>query len=410
VPNVYETLTFVTREMLRQVKNNLQFVRNCAGEDLVGRFTEAPRKGETIKVRKQTRFVGRDGELFIPEDYIERTVDMVVQTTAGVDIELSNRELMFSLENIAERIVKPAAMTLANKIDRAALRIATEATANFVGTPGTIPTAIKTYNQARAMTSWEGAPQDMDHTQLLSPDMQVEIADAVKGLFHDAPAVKAAFRTGMLGSGALGADWFECQNIITHTVGPLGGTPLTNGATADGATEILTNGWTASAGKRLNKGDVITMAGCYATNPWTRETIGMLRRFVVTADVNSDSGGNATIPIDPPIRASGPFQNVTAVPASGAEILIFGHASNYANKQSPQGLRFHRDAFLFGTCEQPNPEKAVEFVSSVTDPETGIKIRFIRDWDTKANKQINRFDVVWVFGKAYPEFACRVMS
>jgi hypothetical protein len=410
VANAFQTLTFITRETLRQVKSNLQFVRNCAGEEFTGRFTEAPRKGETIKVRKPTRFVGRDGELFTGEDYIERTVDMTVQTTAGVDIELSNRELMFSMEQLSDRVVNPAAMTLANKIDRAALRQAIEATANCVGTPGVVPTAMKTYNSARAKTSWEGAPQDGSHTQLLSPDMQVEIADAVKSQFHDAPAVKAAFRTGMLGSGAVGADWYECQNIVSHTVGALGGTPLTNGATADGANSVVTNGWTAAAANRLKRNDIITFTGVYAVNPWTRESIGALRQFVVTADVASDGSGNATIPISPSIIASGPFQNVTAVPASGAAILTFGAVSTYAGLATPQGLRFHKDAFLFGTFDQPNPNKAVEFVQQVSDPDTGIKIRFLRDWDTKANVQINRFDVVWAFGIAFPEFACRIAS
>lgn len=408
--NTIQVLTFVTREMLRQVKNNLQFVRNCAGEDFTGRFTESPKAGETIKVRLNNRFVGRDGETWSAEDYKERTVDMTVQQTAGVDLQLTNRELMFHVDHIAERIVGPAAVTLANKIDRAALLQAVQGTANFVGVPGTIPTAIKTYNQARAKTSWEGAPQDMSHCQLLSPDMQVEISDAVKSLFHDAPIVKKAFRTGMIGSGALGADWYECQNVITHTVGPLGGTPLTNGATADGATSVVTDGWTPAAAARLKKGDVITFAGVYAVNPWTRETIGSLRQFTVTADVSSDGSGNATIPIAPAIIASGAYKNVTNVPADNSAILTFGHASNYANVQTPQGLRFHKEAFLFGSFDQPMPTKAVEFCQQVTDPETGLRIRYIRDWDTVNNKQISRFDAVWAFGIAQREFACRVCS
>lgn len=408
--NDIKVLSFVTNEMLRQVKNNLQFVRNCAGEELTGRMTEAPKKGETIKIRKQARFVGRDGETWTGEDYIERTVDFVVQTTAGVDLQLSNRELMFNIDYIAKRIVAPAAATLANKIDRAALLQAVRGTPNFVGTPGTIPTTMKTYNQARAKTSWEGAPQDGDHTMLLSPDMQVEIADSVKAHFHDQTIISKAIRTGMIGSGAIGADWYECQNIITHTVGPLGGTPLTNGATANGATSVVTDGWTAAAASRLKKGDVITFAGVYAVNPWTRETIGSLRQFTVTADVSSDGSGNATIPISPAIISTGAYQNVTNVPADNSAVLTFGHASSYANVQTPQGLRFHKEAFLFGTFDQPMPTKAVEFCKQVSDPETGIKIRYIRDWDTKANVQISRFDVVWGFGIGFPEFACRVVS
>lgn len=179
--NTFQVLTFVTQEMLRQVKNNLQFVRNCTGEDFAGKFTEAPKKGETIKVRKPTRYIGRDGETYAAEDYIERTVDMVVQTTAGVDVTLTNRELMFQLDKIAERVVAPAAMTMANKIDTAAVLQAVNATYHSVGTPATVPSALLTYAQARAKMSWMGTPQDGDHTLLVTPDMQATITDAVKG-------------------------------------------------------------------------------------------------------------------------------------------------------------------------------------------------------------------------------------
>lgn len=402
--NTISTLTFVTREMLRQVKNNLQFIPNITGEELAHHFTDSPKKGETIKVRKQTRYVGRDGETFSEEDYIERTVDMVVQQTSGVDLLMTNRELMFSLDDIAERVVKPAAETLANKIDRAAMALAYPAVSAAVGTPGTIPTALKTYNQARAKMSYAGCPQDGNHSILITPDMQVEIVDSLKGLFHDQTAVQKQYRTGMMGR-AVGGNWFECQNLLTHTVGPLGGTPLVNGASQVGAA-LITDGWTAAAAARLKKGDVFTIAGVYAVNPYTRETTGSLRQFVVTADVSSDGSGNLTAAISPSIAVTGAFQNVTGSPADNAAITVLGAAS----VASPVGLRFHKEAFLFASFDQPKPNGAVEFCSTVSDPQTGLKIRFIRDWDTKANKQINRFDVVWAFGNAFPEFACRIQS
>lgn len=412
--NSIQVLTFITREMLRQVKNNLQFIRNISGEEFGSRFTEAPKKGETIKIRKPTRYVGRTGEQFSEENYIERTVSMVVQETSGVDLLLTNRELMFSLDDIAERVVKPAAETLASIIDTRALELATKSVANFVGTPASVPTALKTYNQARALMSWEGCPQDSQHSQLITPDMQVEIVDTLKGLFHDGSEVEKQFQSGMMGRG-IGAKWYECQNNYAHTVGALGGTPLVNGANQSG-TSLVTDGWTASVTGVLKAGDIITCASSKAVNPWTRKSTGALRLMVVTADVDSDGSGNATIPIQivggdnfQGIVPSGPFQNVTQSPADNDAILIFGSASAHAGKVSPQGLRFHKDAFVFASFDQPEPG-GVEFVKSVSDSQVKLKARFIRDWDTKANKQINRFDVVWAFGIAFPEFAARICS
>lgn len=407
--NVFQNITWITNESLRLLKNNLQFVRNI-NTDFESRFTETPRKGETIKVRKPSRYVGRSGETYTAEDHIEQTVDFTVQTTEGVDLDVANRELMFNLERFSERVLAPAMMTLANKIDRNCLALAYAATHNYVGAPGTVPASLKTYNQARALMSLEGAPQE-GHTLLITPDMQVEAVDAGKSFFNPVAEIERQYETGLLGRHA-GAKVYECQNLITHKVGPLGGTPLVNGAGQTGS-NLVTDGWTASAALRLRKGDVIQIAGVYAVNPWTRQSTGKLRNFVVTADVSSDASGNATIPLSPAIVTSGPYQNVTAAPADNAAITVFGVAaaqqSTIANVDTPQGLRFHRDAFLFGSFEQPTPEGTMQ-ARTVRDPDTGIVIRFIRDWDTKNNKQINRFDVVYAFGVAYPEFACRILS
>lgn len=407
--NDIKVQTYITREMLRQTKNNLQFVKNCAGENFGGRFTDSPKKGETIKIRKQARFVGRDGETFTGEAYNERTIDMVVQTTAGVDLEFTNRELMFNVEYLNERVIAPAAITLANKIDRAALLIATNATANSVGSLGTVPTALKTYNQARALMSWQGCPQDAKHALLITPDMQVEVVDTLKGLMQSSERISDQYDTGMMGIAA-GAKWYECQTLITHTNGPLGGTPTVNGATQSGAT-LITAAWTAAAAARLKKGDTFTIGsgatGCYDVNPWTRASTGGLKRFTVTADTSSDGAGALTIPLDPAIVLTGPYQNVVAAPANGATINVNGAAS----VASPQGLRFHKDAFLFASFDQPNPGGAVKFCRQENDhSQMGLKLRYISDWDTKANSSIDRVDVVWAFGIAFPEWACRIAS
>jgi hypothetical protein len=417
VSNSIQTLTFITREMLRQVKNNLQFVRNCSGEEFAGRFTETPKKGETIKIRKPARYIGRDGETFTEEAYIERSVEMTVQETAGVDLLLTNRELMFSLDEIAERVIAPAALTLANKIDRAALLIATQATANYVGVPGTVPTALKTYNQARALMSWEAAPPD-NHALLITPDMHVEAVDAGKALFNPTGDIGRQYETGLIGRHA-GAKVYECQTMITHTVGPLGGTPAVDGADQKASTatqtsmNLNTKDWTNAAAARMKKGDVIEIAGVYAVNPLTRQSTGGLRKFVVTADFSSAADGTGALAIAPAIVTSGPYQNCSAAPADGALISVFAKAAanqaDIASKASPQGFRFHRDAFLFGSFDQPTPQ-GVEFCKMMSDSQTGLKLRLIRDWDTKANKEINRVDVVWAFGVAYPEWAARIAS
>lgn len=400
--NSIQVLTFVATELLREFKNNLQFVKNCDGEDFTSRFTQMPKVGESFTVRKQAMFSGRTGETYTAEDYTERTVSVAVQTTDGLDITLTNRELMFSLDRLKERVINPAALKLAHIVDTKALQIATQAVYNAVGTPGTVPTALKTYNQARMKQSWQSCPQD-GHTLLITPDMHVEAVDAGKALFNPSQNIAEQYERGVIGRHA-GAKVYEIQNPYTHTVGPLGGTPLVNGASQSGAS-LITDGWTAAAASRLKKGDIFTIANVNAVNPFTGSSTGSLAQFVVTADVSSDALGNATIPISPSIVTSGALKNVSAGPADNAAITVLGAASTV----TPQGLRFQKDCFIFGTCKQPEPG-GVEFAKSIADDATGISIRFIRDWDTTNNKQLNRLDVVWAFGVAFPEWGCRVAS
>lgn len=66
------------------------------------------------------------------------------------------------------------------------------------------------------------------------------------------------------------------------------GTPLVNGASQTGTT-LITDGWTPSTTGILKAGDFIGVNG---------------ELKMVVADANSDSGGNATLTFEPPLRAS----------------------------------------------------------------------------------------------------------
>lgn len=407
--NSIQVLTFIANDMLRQTKNNLQFLKNVGGQEHAHLFTSAPKKGSSISFRKSTRYTGRSGETFTAEDYTERTVSMSVGTTLGVDLQFTNRELMLSLDQISERVVKPAAETLASLLDTTYLAEAVNAVASQVGTPGTVPTALKTYNQARARMSWFSCPNG-GHTELITPDMQVEAVDAGKSFFNPTGAIKSQYETGMIGEHA-GAKVYEVQNLPTRTNGQRGGTPLMAGSTLTGATQLVTDGWSASVAVRVKKGDIFTLGtlgtsnAVMAVNPWTRASTGFLKQFTAAADASSDVGGNLTVLITEPIVSSGPFQNVSQLPPDNAPLNFEGAASVV----HPVGLRFHRDAFMFATLDQPMPSSK-EFCKVVSDPQTGLKIRYIRDWNTSSNVQLDRFDVVPAWGIAFPEFACRIAS
>ncbi len=72
--------------------------------------------------------------------------------------------------------------------------------------------------------------------------------------------------------------------------GSMPGTPLVNGADQTGKT-LTTDGWTVSQSGVLKAGDFIRIGDD-------------LKTYMVTADVDSDGSGEATVPLNTPLQAS----------------------------------------------------------------------------------------------------------
>lgn len=87
--------------------------------------------------------------------------------------------------------------------------------------------------------------------------------------------------------------------------GNAGGTPLVNGASQTGKS-LITNGWTSGVNNILMKGDFIELAN------------GELK--MITANVNSDGGGNATLSITPSLRNSP--DNASAITTTNPKVTM----------------------------------------------------------------------------------------
>ncbi len=396
------TISMITREALRVLENNLTFAKGVNREYDDQYAISGAKIGDTLNIRKPARYVGRSGTVMSIEDHTETSVPLALNTQFGVDINFTSKELALSIDEFSDRIIKPAMATIANKLDLDGLSLY-KSVYNAVGTPGTIPTALKTYLQAAAKMDYEGVPRDGLRSVVIDPSAQVEIVDALKSLFQSGDQIANQYEKGNMGL-AGGFKWSMDQNIVAHTVGPLGGTPAVNGASQTG-TSLITNGWTAAAASRLKKGDVFTIAGVFAVNPQSRLTTGQLRQFVVTADVSSDGAGNATIPILPAMTATGAFQTVTALAANAALITVLGAA----NTVSPAHLAYHRDAFVLGCADLQLP-KGVDMAARVSDKQLGLSARMVRQYDVVNDKFPCRFDILYGWAALYPELACRIQG
>ena len=408
--NVNLTDKMIVKEVLRVIVNNLVFAKG-ANREYDDKFAvKGAKKGNSVDVRRPPRYIGSDAVALAVEDTIDTVVPVKLDSRAQVAMAYTSQELTLDIEDFSKKVVQPAAAAIANKIDRAGLLYAYQHTYNSVGTPGTIPDTLLTYLDAGAELDEDGCPRDGDRMVVIGPRMQVKIVDGLKGLFQSSAQIKSQYEQGIMGT-ASGFDWAMDQNIVTHTVGPLGGTPLVNGAQA-GLTSgwaltgtLVTDGWTAAAASRLKKGDLFTIATVFSVNPQSRESTGQLQKFVVTADVSSDGAGNATIPISPPIISAGQYKNVTnAAPDNGA-ITVIGAA----NTLSPQGLAYHKNAFTLATADLILPG-GVDTAVRAADKAAGISVRMIRQYDINTDNFPQRLDVLFGWAELYPEWSCRIQS
>jgi hypothetical protein len=227
-------------------------------------------------------------------------------------------------------------------------------------------------------------------------------------LFHAGDQLEKQYKKGRMGEAA-GFEWRMDQNVATHTVGALGGTPVVKTTVAaQGASAIAVTGGSNSISGYLKAGDVITIAGVYALNPQSKQSTGSLQQFVVTADSDTDGSGEiAALGISPAIQTTGQYANCSALPIQNAVIQVFGHASSYANKVSPANLAYHRDAFVLGMADLDLPG-GVDMAARASDPDAGLSLRIVRAYDINNDVFPCRVDVLYGWKAIYPELACRV--
>lgn len=411
--NTFLTTAEITYEAAATFLNSCVFATHT-NRQYSDRFGQSGGKiGNTISVRKPPRYVVNRGQVAVVQDTTESFVDLTLSNQINITLNYTSADRTLSIDNFRERILKPAIVPLANTVDLDGLALYTDIY-NTMGTPGTVPTALATYNLAGARLLEEGCPQDDQWYMIIDPTMQATIASNtnVMALFHPGATIAEQYRKGRIGQYG-NFDWYHDQNIPVHTVGPLGGSPLINTTVAttvpgvafvEGATSMTTDGWTASAAARLKKGDVFTVASVLAVNPVSGQTTGKLRQFVVTADVSSAADGSALVPVSPTLRTTGAFKTINAFPGDNAAITVLGAA----NTVTPQGVAFWKNAIVMGFADLEQP-KSGEY-ERIVDPDSGIAMRVWEASDILNDLHITRIDMLYGFKWVYPEMAVRIAS
>jgi hypothetical protein len=373
--NTILTPTAVTREALRVLHQKLNFV-GTINRQYDDSFAKTGAKiGDSLKVRLPNQYTVRSGATLSAQDTTESSVTLQVATQKGVDLNFTSVDLTLSLDDFSSRILEPAMAVLAANIEADAMNMYKDVYQQ-VNNQGSAATFAKVL-QGRKILVDALAPLS-DRTCNLNTQDNVDLVDALKGLFNDQATLSKQYKEGMTGRTA-GFDFFENTLWPTHTRGAESGY-LINGGSQTGATLTVDTGTGAGV-----VGDVFTIAGVYRVHPETKASTGVLQQFVVTSTFTS---GATSIAISPSIVTSGATQNVSGAPADNAAITFAGTAST----ASGISLAYHKDAFTFATADLFMP-KGVDFAArEVMD---GVSMRIVRQYDITNDKFPCRLDVLY---------------
>lgn len=421
--NVILTNQEISFKNLMVLENSISFTKKVVRryDDKFGRA--GAKIGYLLNIRKPARSVSTAGQGIQLQDYIERSVPLTLNKQYQQAAAFTSSDLSLSLDDFTNRVTKPKIVQLANDIDYDGLQQFVNVPAE-VGTPGTVPNLLDTYQNGSQIIADEGFPIDSedDITAHISPKMMRTIFPQLQGLITNGGGTASLGFLRSLARGqeggsddfikgkvteAAGISWFRTQNAPTFTTGTQGGSPVVNGAGQTGSS-IASSGWSNNTNV-LNAGDIIFFAGVHRINPLTRQSTGDLRTFVVTASVTSNGSGQANLPIacvdGDGITLAGPYQTVDVSPANSATITVSGASA----VTSQRGLVFHPEAFCFG-CADLEMYDNQHIMEMAADKDLGLAIRMWAQPDINTDRLTMRLDVLGGWLTMYPQGAVRIAS
>jgi hypothetical protein len=379
----------VTRKALFVLHQKLNFVGSIVREYDDSFAKDGAKIGDTLKIRLPNQYTVRTGAPLQAQDTTESSVSLQVGTQKGVDLNFTSSDLTLSLDDFSDRILEPAMAVLAANIESDAMNMYKDVY-NQV-TNNAQPATFAKVLAGRKILVDNLAPLSNRYANLNTQD-NVDLIDALKGLFNDQDKLSKQYREGYMGRSA-GFDFLENTLWPSHPRSAANGAYLTNGASQSGATLAVDTGANAPAA-----GDIFTIAGVFRVHPETKVSTGVLQQFVVGAGATTTSW-----PISPAIVASGPAQNVSNAAADNSAIAIAGAAGvNHGIS-----MLHHKEAFAFATADLVMP-KGVDFAArEVFD---GVSIRIVRQYDISQDKFPCRLDVLYGFKTIRPQLACRLAN
>lgn len=372
-------------------------------------FGKTPKIGDDILVRKPYRWTVTNGATRVGQALDDQYATIKVDRHKHIAFDYTKWDETLNVDRIYERCFETQILQMSNQVDDDACQFAYLNTNNIQGKLGTDPASLTEAQQQMLFTMAKlkqlGAMSIKKIRAILGPMQSANSQAYINQQFNNQKILGEQYATGKL-MDAFGFERIRTdQNIYPHTAGTFTGTPLVNGAIVDGATSIVTDGWTA--GDTLNPGDIISVAGSKLVNPFNRRSVGTYGYLLVLGtDGPATAGGAMTIYVavggTDPMRGPGQYQNMDVLPADNAAITVWPGTTTPSGLTGIQGLAFGENAFAYVPITFPDPSKEGAWGSTVRDPKTGISLTLAKQFQIDPYSTAARMDMGYGLAPLFP--------
>jgi len=407
MPNTFNFSSWVAMNSLRLMTNKL-VVAEMFNSDFNKEFRREFAVGQTVTIPLPQWFEVNSGFGYTPQALDRPSTTISINQPANVHFEVPTPDAELFLERGAAKFrslyLDSASATLAQHYDKAAAEWAFYNTPNIVGVLGTNPTSPSILGSARTRLIQLSGWDDPVKRAILPPSAMQSIVDNSTTIFNPPDEITKQWKSGAMGQ-TRGFDCFDSMSLVYHTAGTWGGAVVVYGSNQTGTSLVIT----ATAGDTFKRGDRINIANVYEVNPRTLQSTGVLKQFVVQADVTAVGGaGGDTLSLLPAIVGPGShYQNVSALPQNGAALTLWPGTTTPNGKAGYCGIALTKKAFGIASASLEVPDGG----SHQQDPTSGIDIAYSTEWDTiLGRRKVHRLDSMYGFGNLYFDHCAVVIA
>ncbi len=370
-----------------------------------------PTKGRAVRIRIPIRVSSRRGSQAQPQSVDENSATLSIPPAYGVDTVITDAAMAMDLTDYNRQYVMPSARKMSVDIAQAATQAIFQQAPAFVGIPGVTPTSLDTYSDAGRILSQGGSMKLPGvRAMLLDSRMDQAAVKAGRALLNPQTSISEQYLKGTMGEYD-GAAYNLEQYIHRHTTGAYGtdSLPLVDGVQVDGAS-VVTNGWdsgntTIEAYARIQFEDV------FMVDPDSGQSYPDLMTFIQTVAV-SDTSGAITLTLTPPMVSSGPYKNVSALPADNAPVYVWGKhlavdLEAISSISMSAGILMDREALIYAS---PKLDDSEPNQKAAHDKRMKLSPRVWRFADGMSGDRIMRFDLLVGFCVPQYQRAVHILS